>query len=65
MAPKRKVGRPPSERPAVRCSISFPPEIYEALEVLAKQKKVSIAWVVRDSVERYVADHWPRLAKET
>jgi predicted DNA-binding protein len=40
----------------VRASISFPVEIYETLEGLAKQKKVSLAWVVRDAAERYIAD---------
>jgi metal-responsive CopG/Arc/MetJ family transcriptional regulator len=40
----------------VRASISFPPDLYEMLEDLAKQKKVSLAWVVRDAAERYVAD---------
>jgi hypothetical protein len=39
----------------VRASISFPPDLYETLEKLAKQKKVSLAWVVRDAAERYVA----------
>jgi metal-responsive CopG/Arc/MetJ family transcriptional regulator len=39
----------------VRASISFPPDLYETLEELAKQKKVSLAWVVRDAAERYVA----------
>jgi predicted DNA-binding protein len=42
--------------PAVRASISFPPDLYETLENLAKQKKVSLAWVVRDAAEKYVAD---------
>jgi predicted DNA-binding protein len=41
---------------AVRASISFPPDLYETLENLAKQKKVSLAWVVRDAAEKYVAD---------
>jgi metal-responsive CopG/Arc/MetJ family transcriptional regulator len=44
---------------AVRASISFPPELYEALEEVAKQKKVSLAWVVRDATERYVAAEKP------
>jgi metal-responsive CopG/Arc/MetJ family transcriptional regulator len=43
--------------PAVRASISFPPGVYETLEDIAKQKKVSLAWVVRDAAEKYVADH--------
>ena len=40
--------------PAVRASISFPPALYETLEDIAKQKKVSMAWVVRDAAEKYV-----------
>jgi metal-responsive CopG/Arc/MetJ family transcriptional regulator len=40
----------------VRASISFPPDLYKTLEEIAKQKKVSLAWVVRDAAERYVAD---------
>jgi predicted DNA-binding protein len=40
----------------VRASISFPPDLYETLEKLAKQKKVSLAWVVRDAAEKYIAD---------
>jgi metal-responsive CopG/Arc/MetJ family transcriptional regulator len=44
---------------AIRATISFPPEIYEALEAIAKEKKVSLAWVVRDAAERYIADKWP------
>jgi predicted DNA-binding protein len=41
---------------SVRASISFPPDLYETLENLAKQKKVSLAWVVRDATEKYVAE---------
>ena len=40
---------------SMRASISFPRDIYEVLEQLARQKKVSLAWIVRDAVERYVA----------
>jgi hypothetical protein len=44
-----------SQRTAlVRASISFPPDLYEMLEELAKQKKVSLAWVVRDATEKYI-----------
>ena len=43
------------KKAAVRASITFPPDLYETLEDLAKQKKVSLAWVVRDAAERYVA----------
>jgi metal-responsive CopG/Arc/MetJ family transcriptional regulator len=40
----------------VRASISFPPDLYETLEGIAKQKKVSLAWVVRDAAEKYIAE---------
>lgn len=40
----------------VRASISFPQEIYQSLGKLAKLKKVSLAWVVREASERYVAE---------
>jgi hypothetical protein len=46
---------------AVRASISFPLDLYETLEELAKQKKVSLAWVVRDAAERYVANRSRRV----
>ena len=41
---------------SVRATITFPPDLYETIEELAKQKKVSLAWVVRDAAEKYVAD---------
>jgi predicted DNA-binding protein len=47
---------------AVRASISFPPEIYETLEMIAKEKRVSLAWVVREAAERYISDKWPLFA---
>ncbi len=53
MKTKRDVNAAPA---SVRASISFPPDIYESLEDLAKKKKVSLAWVVRDAAERYIAD---------
>jgi predicted DNA-binding protein len=45
----------------VRASISFPPEVYETLESIAREKKVSLAWVVREAAEKYIADKWPLL----
>ena len=49
-----KQGMKPKGAVSVRASISFPPDIYQVLEQLARHKKVSLAWVVRDAVERYV-----------
>ncbi|MCW5572483.1 MAG: ribbon-helix-helix protein, CopG family [Steroidobacteraceae bacterium] len=50
--------------PAPRASVTFPPELYQTLEAIAKSKKVSVAWVVRDAAEKYVADQWPLLEQE-
>ena len=47
----------------MRASVSFPPNLYHTLEELAKQKKVSVAWVVREATEKYVVDQWPLLDK--
>jgi len=44
---------------AIRASISFPPDVYQTLEVIAKEKKVSLAWVVREAAEKYIEDKWP------
>jgi predicted DNA-binding protein len=55
---KRQKGNA-KKQPAPRTSVTFPPELYETLESMAKQKKVSVAWIVRDAAERYVADQWP------
>ncbi len=53
----------PRSAASVRASISFPPDLYETLEEIAKEKKVSLAWVVRDAVERYVAEQEPQSEK--
>ena len=49
---------------SIRASISFPPDVYEILEQIARKKKVSLAWVVRDAVDRYVAEHEEELEQE-
>lgn len=53
---KKAKGMKPQNLSTVRASISFPPELYETLEAVARQKKVSLAWVVRDATEKYVAE---------
>lgn len=50
----------PSQSP--RTSVTFPPDLYQTLEDLAKKKKVSVAWIVRDAAEKYVAEQWPLFA---
>ncbi|HOY37210.1 MAG TPA: CopG family transcriptional regulator [Piscinibacter sp.] len=42
-----------------RQSVTFDPVTYAALERLSKEKRVSIAWVVREAAVRYVAEEAP------
>lgn len=49
---------------SVRASISFPPEIYETLEGIAKEKKVSLAWVVREAAEQYIGAKTPLFSRK-
>lgn len=48
----------------VRASVSFPGEHYVELERLASRKKVSVAWVVRDAVDKYLAAQMPLFNNE-
>lgn len=48
----------------IRASISFSPDMYKTLEGIAAEKKVSLAWVVREAVEKYLADKWPLFSKK-
>lgn len=63
MTTKRKQVRAKKSTLGLRTSVSFPPDLYHTIEQLAKQKKVSIAWVVRDAAEKYVAEQTPPLKK--
>ena len=45
----------------LRASVSFPSELYDTLERIAKERRVSVAWIVRDAAEKYVGDQWPLL----
>lgn len=56
---KRKEKPKAAEGSSVRATISFPSDIYQTLEDVAAQKKVSLAWVVREAAEQYIAGKWP------
>jgi metal-responsive CopG/Arc/MetJ family transcriptional regulator len=60
---KRKAKPESVESASVRATISFPSELYKTLEGIAREKKVSLAWVVREAAEQYVADKWPLFGK--
>jgi metal-responsive CopG/Arc/MetJ family transcriptional regulator len=44
---------------SLRLSVTLPRDIHASLERIAKKKKVSLAWVVRDAAEKYVSDETP------
>jgi predicted DNA-binding protein len=57
-------GRKPTGKPrATRTTASLPPDIYQTLRDIAAHKKVSMAWVIRDAAEKYIADQWPLLSR--
>ena len=56
-----KKKRPKSKMP--RASASLSPAVYETLEQIAREKKVSLSWVIRDAAEKYIADRWPLFGK--
>ena len=53
-------GAKTQSKAAVRASITFPPDLYETLEEIAQQKKVSLALVVRDAADKYVVSEVKR-----
>jgi metal-responsive CopG/Arc/MetJ family transcriptional regulator len=61
MSAKRRNPKGAKSAASLRASVSFPPNLYRTLEQIAAQKKVSVAWVVRDATEQYVVDQWPLL----
>ncbi|MCL4677179.1 MAG: hypothetical protein KJ017_01140 [Alphaproteobacteria bacterium] len=62
-SPPRKPVNKESSSAVTRASVTFPTALYQALEDIARLKKVSVAWVVRDAAERYVAEQFPKQAK--
>lgn len=53
--PSKKTDRNQAKE-IVRASISFNSEDYDELERLAAEKKVSLAWVVREAVSLYIQE---------
>ncbi len=61
-AVRRRTQKPKDLR-SPRTSVTFPADIYQTLAALARKKKVSVAWIVRDAAEKYIAEEWPLFAK--
>jgi len=55
MRPKQSSDRPAeSKASGTRITVTIPPEDYATVRRLAKEKKVSASWIIRDAVEKYV-----------
>ena len=63
MASKGESNKSVQPRKAPRQSVTFPPATYAELERLSREKKVSIAWVVREATEHYIAGQSPLLSR--
>ena len=58
MSQRNQTGKEENKR-ATRITVSLPPESYDGLVRVAKNKKVSAAWVVREAVDKYLAGDLP------
>ncbi len=54
MAKVKKASRKPTAK-MPRITVSFPENVQEELNRIAARKKVSVGWVVREAVEKYLA----------
>lgn len=58
-------GRPATGKPpSARVSVSLPADVARTLQAIAQQKKVSVAWVIRDAAEKYIAEQWPLFERQ-
>lgn len=48
-----------TDKKMIRTTVSIPAEDHAELEQIAEDKKVSVAWVVRDAIERYLTAKRP------
>ncbi|MBE7502220.1 MAG: CopG family transcriptional regulator [Verrucomicrobiales bacterium] len=48
-----------SEKRTTRITVTLPPDNYALLVRIARSKKVSASWVVRDAVDKYLAADIP------
>ena len=44
---------------SVRTSVTISADDHEELERIAEQKKVSVAWVIREAIEQYLSKDSP------
>lgn len=57
--PRSTHSKKKSDKSVHRLSISLTPEQHEELHEIAIKNKVSVAWVVREAIERLLRDEQP------
>jgi hypothetical protein len=62
MSPKKKEPLKPAKEDVTRITVSIPAPNYAQLVKIAETKRVSLSWVVRDAVDKYVAGDIPLFA---
>lgn len=55
------MARKANHKKIVRTSVSLSESDYEDLVRISEKKKVSVAWVIRDAVEKYLNEEAPLL----
>jgi hypothetical protein len=58
-----KVGDDLDSRSTVRASVGVPQELHAKPERITHDRKVSLAWVMRDAAEKYFPNQCPLLAQ--
>ena len=56
---KRTKPTTPKKGKMPRTSVSLPADVREELERTAARRKVSVAWVIREALDRYLASENP------
>jgi predicted transcriptional regulator len=51
--------KPEDALKSVRSTVSMPADQYEEIQRIADKKRVSVAWVIRDAIDRYLAAESP------
>jgi predicted DNA-binding ribbon-helix-helix protein len=57
--PSKTKGKAKKIEGSIRASVSFDQDEYDGLKQIAESNRVSIAWVVREAVSKYLSDPVP------
>jgi len=61
MAERNEKPNPMTVKRSTRITVTLPPDNYDLLVRMAKTRKVSTSWMVRDAVDKYLSADAPLL----